>query len=107
MLDKKVQYLINALETIAGQDKTDEVPEWVKADYPDLTTEKQEETWAEYVNDYTFDAHDWLVETAQEALAKYNNESEEQTTDEDIQIHIETDEEYGRRVSQILESEER
>ncbi len=34
------------------------------------------------------------------------SESEEQTTDEDIQIHIETDEEYGRRVSQILESEE-
>ena len=31
---------------------------------------------------------------------------EEQTTDENIQIHIETDEEYGRRVSQILESEE-
>ena len=32
--------------------------------------------------------------------------SEEQTTREDVQIHIETDEEYGRRVSQILESEE-
>jgi hypothetical protein len=31
------------------------------------------------------------------------NKSDEQTTDEDIQIHIETDEEYGRRVSQILE----
>ena len=34
------------------------------------------------------------------------SESEKQTTDKDIQIHIETDEEYGRRVSQILESEE-
>ena len=33
-------------------------------------------------------------------------ESEEQTTREDVQIYIETDEEYGRRVSQILESEE-
>jgi len=105
MLDKKVQCLLNALETIAGQDKTDEVPEWVKADYPEQSAEEQEETWAEYVNEYTFDIHDWLIETAQEGLAKYNNESEEQTTDEDIQIHIETDEEYGRRVSQILESE--
>ena len=74
----QVQILINALETIAEQDKTDEVPEWVKADYPELTTEKQADMWAEYVNEYTFDAHDWLVETAQEALAKYNNESEEQ-----------------------------
>ncbi len=106
MLDKKVQYLINALETIAGQDKTDEVPEWVKADYPEQSAEEQEETWAEYVNDYVFDTHDSLVETAQYALAKYNNENDEQTTDEDIQIYIETDEEYGRRVSQILESEE-
>lgn len=106
MLDKKVQYLINALETIASMDKTDEVPDSIKADYPEQSAEELEQTWAEYVNEYTFDNHDWLVETAQEALAKYNNEREEQTTDENIQIHIETDEEYGRRVSQILESEE-
>ena len=78
MLDKKVQYLINALETIAGQDKTDEVPEWVKADYPELTTEQLEQTWATYVEDYVYDSHDYFVETAQDPLAKYNNESEEQ-----------------------------
>lgn len=74
----QVQILINALETIASMDKTDEVPDSIKADYPEQSAEEQEETWAEYVNEYTFDTHDWLVETAQEALAKYNNESEEQ-----------------------------
>ena len=78
MLDKKVQYLINALEAIAVQVKTNEVPEWVKADFPEQSAEEQEETWAAYVNDYVFDAHDWFVSLAQNALAKYNNESEEQ-----------------------------
>ena len=73
----QVQILIDALETIASMDKTDPVPDSVKADHPDLNAEQLEQTWAEYVNEYTFEIHDWLIETAQEALAKYNGNEEQ------------------------------
>ena len=73
----QVQILIDALERIASMEKTDKVPDSIKADYPDRNAEQLEQTWAEYVNEYTFDNHDWLVETAQEALAKYNGNEEQ------------------------------
>jgi len=73
----QVHILINALETIASMDKTDEVPDSIKADYPEQSAEELEETWAEYVSEYTYDNHDWLVETAQDALAKYNGNEEQ------------------------------
>ena len=62
---------------------------------PDESGDGFRKQWAKTIN---LDAIDNIeIET--------NPYGVEPNEDRDIQIHIETDEEYGRRVSQILESE--